>query len=254
MKRASATTKKRDPSVATKARPKAAASEGGERAKEAARRPGQPGGLRDENRKQKTEAIQRAALGLFLERGIESCSIDDIAQAAGIAKGSFYRYHDDKTALVASMVAPVAEQVASALVRCEERLEAATGRSSAYAAYQELALSLVPIAMFHFDLVKLYLQEARAPATGARAPIGALVEVIDRGAVRLSEVAVAHDLVKVKDPRITAFATVGAIEQLAISVVRGRLDATPVEIVSTLIQMIYDGIGTRREDAPEGSR
>lgn len=250
MKRTAATTKKRDPSVATKARARAAP----EPAKEAARRPGKPGGLRDENRKQKTEAIQRAALGLFLERGIESCSIDDIAQAAGIAKGSFYRYHDDKTALVASMVAPVAEQVASALVRCEERLEAATGRSSAYAAYQELALALVPIAMFHFDLVKLYLQEARAPATGARAPIAALVEVIDRGAVRLSEVAVAHDLVKVKDPRITAFATVGAIEQLSISVLRGRLDATPLEIVSTLIQMIYDGIGTRREDGPEGSR
>jgi AcrR family transcriptional regulator len=213
-------------------------------------RPGKPGGARDENRKQRSDTLKKAALGLFLERGIEGCSIDDIAQAAGVAKGSFYRYYDDKTALVAALVAPVAEQIQSALARTEERLGEATDRASAYSAYQELALALVPIAIFQFDVVRLYLQEARAPQQGARAPIAALVDIIDHGAVRLSEVAVKHDIVRVKDPRITAFATVGAIEQLAISVLRGRLDATPVEIVSTLIRMIYDGIGTRREQAP----
>lgn len=213
-------------------------------------RPGKPGGARDENRKQRSEALKKAALTLFLERGIEGCSIDDIAQAAGVAKGSFYRYYDDKTALVAALVAPVAEQIEDALTRTEGRLGEATDRASAYSAYQELALALVPIAIFQFDVVRLYLQEARAPQQGARAPIAALVDIVDHGAVRLSEVAVKHDIVRVKDPRITAFATVGAIEQLAISVLRGRLDATPVEIVTTLIRMVYDGIGTRREPAP----
>lgn len=215
-------------------------------------RPGKPGGARDENRKQRSEALKKAALSLFLDRGIEGCSIDDIAHEAGVAKGSFYRYYDDKTALVAALVEPVATQIRDALTRTEARLSEANDRSSAYGAYQELALALVPIAIFQFDVVKLYLQEARAPQKGARAPIAALVDIIDAGAVRLSEVAVEHGIVNVKDPRITAYATVGAIEQLAISVVRGRLDASPVEIVSTLIRMVYDGIGTRREGTTDG--
>jgi AcrR family transcriptional regulator len=243
--------KKRDPSVG----PTKGPSKGPPKARKAPRddgkvpslRPGKPGGPRDENRKQRSEALKKAALALFLARGIEGCSIDDIAQAAGVAKGSFYRYYEDKTALVAALVQPVAQEIESALARTELRLSEATDRSSAYAAYQELALALMPVAIFQFDVARLYLQEARAPQEGARAPIAALVDIIDRGAVRLSEVAVQHGIVSVKDPRITAFATVGAIEQLTISVLRGRLDATPVEIVSTLIRMVYDGIGTRRE-------
>jgi AcrR family transcriptional regulator len=235
------TRKKADPSVAIEARRADS--------KRPALRPGKPGGARDENRKARTEAIKKAALPLFLARGIEAVTIDEIAEGAGLAKGSFYRYFDDKTALVAALIAPAKQQIEEALVRCEQRLAEAEDRAAAYSAYQELALGLLPVALFHFDVVRLYLQEARAPQEGARAPIAALVDVIDRGAVRLSEVAVEHGIVSVKDPRITAFATVGAVEQLAISVLRGRLDATPVEIVSTLIRMVYDGIGTRKDGA-----
>lgn len=219
--------------------------------KVAGSRPGAPGGRRDENRKARTEALGKAALALFLEHGIEAVTIDEIAEGAGVAKGSFYRYFDDKTALVAWLVDPVAKQMREAFARTESRLSEAKDRAGTFAAYQELALALVPMAIFHFDVVRLYLQESRAPSRGARAPIAALVQAIDEGSIRLSEVAVEHGIVSVADPRITAFATVGAIEQLAISVLRGRLDAPPPEIVSTLIRMILDGIGSKTaKDAP----
>ena len=216
-------------------------------------RPGAPGGRRDENRKARTEALGKAALALFLEHGIEAVTIDEIAHAAGVAKGSFYRYFDDKTALVAWLVDPVARQMREALARTEARLGEAKDRAGAFTAYQELALALVPLAIFHFDVVRLYLQESRAPSRGACAPIAALVQAIDDGSVRLSEVAVQHGIVAVDDPRITAFATVGAIEQLAMSVLRGRLDASPPEIVGTLIRMILDGIGTRTSAPKDGA-
>ena len=52
-------------------------------------KPGAQGGKRDANRKEKTQQIADAALKLFLERGLEKVTIDDIVKAAGIAKGSF---------------------------------------------------------------------------------------------------------------------------------------------------------------------
>jgi len=211
------------------------------------RKPGAPGGKRDENRRQKTDALIAAALPLFLAHGVEAVTIDDITRAAKAAKGSFYRYFASKDALVAAIVAPAAADVDRALARCAERLAAAQDRGSLFAAYQELALALVPLALHRLDVVRLYLQESRGPATGARVPLVALSQRVDDGAIELTAIAVAHGLLDVADPRISALAVVGAIERLAFSVLNGRLDASPVDIVATLIRLVLDGIAKRRD-------
>ncbi len=201
---------------------------------------------RDENRRQKTDALSRAALFLFLERGIEAVSIDDITRAASASKGSFYRYFASKEALVEALVFPVFTDIERAIARCEERLQEATDRTSLYASYQELALALVPIALHRLDVVRLYLQESRAPAGGARGPLVALATLIDNGSIHLTTVAVNRGLLAVDDPRISALAVVGAIERLAFSVLTGRLDASPVDIVGTLIRLVLDGVARPR--------
>ena len=83
-------------------------------AKRPSERPGQPGGRRDTNRRERTKALSDAALALFLARGIEVVTIEDITTRAGVAKGSFYRYFDDKQALVEALFAPVASKVMAA--------------------------------------------------------------------------------------------------------------------------------------------
>lgn len=201
---------------------------------------------RDENRRQKTEALERAALTAFLARGIEAVSIDDITRAAGASKGSFYRYFASKEALVESLVSPVFTDIERAIARCAERIGEATDRSSLYSSYQELALALVPIAIHRLDVVRLYLQESRGPGVGARGPVVALATLIDNGSIHLTTVAVNRGLLVIDDPRISALAVVGAIERLAFSVLTGRLDASPVDIVGTLIRLVLDGVGRPR--------
>lgn len=210
-------------------------------------RPGPPGGKRDVNRKQRTQAIARAALGLFLERGVESVTIDDIAREAAVAKGSFYRYFEDKTELVEAIFEPVATLMQGAMQRCEEALRAASDRDSLVQAYQGLARDLIPIAIGYLDVIRLYLQENRAPGHGARAPIRALALDVEKRAVRLTEIAVEKGLLAVPDPRISALAVVGAIEQLALGFLGGRLDAPPPEVASTLIDLVLEGLRIRRE-------
>lgn len=212
-----------------------------------ARRPGPPGGKRDENRRQKTDALMAAALPLFLAHGVEPVTIDDITRAAKAAKGSFYRYFSSKDALVAAIVAPAAADVDAALARCADRLAEAHDRATLFAAYQELALALVPLALHRLDVVRLYLQESRGAATGARAPLVELGQRIDEGAIRLTTVAVERGLLDVADPRISALAVVGAIERLGFNVLTGRLDAQPVDIVATLIRLVLDGIAKPRD-------
>jgi AcrR family transcriptional regulator len=210
-----------------------------------ARRPGAPGGKRDTNRKERAETISRSGLRLFLERGVDSVTIDDIVGAAGIAKGSFYRYFADKGALVEAIVAPLRASYASAIDATEQSLREARDASELSRAYEGLALALLPVALLYPGAIRFYLQESRGPGVGPRAPIRALSDQIAESAVRLTGTAVERGLLRVDDPRVSAFAVVGAIEHLVLAVIQGRLEIPPQRIVATLIKLVLEGLRPR---------
>jgi AcrR family transcriptional regulator len=205
-------------------------------------RPGQPGGKRDRNRKARIEALAGAGLRLFLERGVDAVTIDDIAKEAGTAKGNFYRYFTDKGDLVEGILEPLETRVREAMDRCEEALERANDDASLFRAYQAFALTLIPVTLEHPDVVRLYLQESRAPSAGARAPIRALADEIRVRAIDLTEFAVDHRLLRIPDPRVSALAVIGAVEQLAFTVLTGQLDLPADQIAGTLISLVLSGI------------
>lgn len=71
------------------------------------------------------ELIMDAAVDLFAARGVTSTSIDDIAEKAGIAKGSIYYNFESKAGLVEAVMALSGGLLASTLA------VAASGRSGA---------------------------------------------------------------------------------------------------------------------------
>jgi len=60
------------------------------------------------------QAILKAALAVFAERGFEAARLDDVAARAGVAKGTLYLYFEHKEALfealIRTAVSPVMEQ------------------------------------------------------------------------------------------------------------------------------------------------
>lgn len=201
-----------------------------------------PEGKRARNRQERTEALTSAALRLFLERGIEPVTIDEIARAAGMAKGNFYRYFEDKGALVDAILAPTANAVRTEMRRGAVELGRSTTPANVSTAYFKMALALASGLSGRFDVVQLYLQENRSPATPSTAGVRALAEEMISGAIHLTQVAVDHGLLRVSDSRVSALAVVGSIEQLALAVVRGRLDAPPAEIARIIVGMVLEGI------------
>jgi AcrR family transcriptional regulator len=208
-------------------------------------RPGPMGGRRDQNRRERTQAILDAGLSLFLEHGLDAVTIDDITKRAGIAKGGFYRYFDDKAELVKAIIEPTASEFRTAMRRCALALGKAEGAAELTAAYLELAASVTSTAFRNKEAVRLYLQEHRAPTIGAREAMRRLALELERGAVHLSQAAVEHGLIVVADPRISALAVIGAVEQLALVVFRGDLDAPPDQIARVVVSMVLEGIRAR---------
>ena len=95
---------------------------------------------------QRRAALAEAARTLFLEKGYDATTMDEIAAAAGFAKGTLYHYFSNKAALLRAIRADFEEQIIS---RIRPRVEACpaddwAGRikawtESAIAAYFELS-------------------------------------------------------------------------------------------------------------------
>ena len=163
---------------------------------------GSPPGLRERKRQQTRERLSRAAMALFLERGFEATTLDDIAAAADISRRSFFHYFESKEDVVfawqeestAALIAAVAGRPAS-----ESMLAAAENAISAMARQLEPgeAMAMAQLkrdnpALQARDQVKYEkLERALAEALGKRAGhkteklAARLVAMIATGAMRI---------------------------------------------------------------------
>ena len=75
------------------------------------------GRLRTKRSTATKDQIVHAAASLLASKGYEATSLDDVAAAAGITKGTVYYHFDSKEALYWAVVAP---NVAKTVLRAEE--------------------------------------------------------------------------------------------------------------------------------------
>ncbi len=208
-------------------------------------RPGPVGGKRDQNRRARTQGLLEAAQKLFLERGIESVSIDDITREASVAKGSFYRYFHDKEDLVRAAFVPARERVLGAFERAERKLRDAQGAEKVRRAYMRLGRELAAALMSDPDITRLYLQESRAPAVHARVPVRELEREIADAALRLSENAYSHGLLRRAHPQVSTLAVIGATERMLHAFFLGDLKLDPTTAIKGIVSIVLDGMRER---------
>ena len=212
------------------------------------KRPGKLGGKRDRNRRERTADLLRAALELFLERGIEVVTIEEIVRRANMSKGSFYRYFDGKLQLVQLLLEPLAEALEGAMAASHAALEAANSDEEIFVAYQRLALALASLLATAPDGLRLYLQECRAPAVGDRAPVRELADRVAALAIDLTTYAQQRGLVQPIDPVVSALGVVGAGERLLFASLSGEYDADPLTAASALSRLVLDGVRPRNTE------
>ncbi|MFZ5444016.1 MAG: TetR/AcrR family transcriptional regulator [Myxococcota bacterium] len=206
------------------------------------KRPGPIGGVRDLNRQKKAQAIRHAALLLFLERGIEAVSVDDIMKSARMAKGSFYRYFADQRSLVDDIISPIRELVTRALEQCDHELETASTKEAMIKAYSRIGDVLATLIMEFPGPVRLYLQESRAPAQGARRPIRDLSATVSRFAISMTHTAQKHGILKPIPVAVSALTVVGAAERLLLAVLQEEDIGNVLEVPAALMTLILDGL------------
>jgi AcrR family transcriptional regulator len=152
--------------------------------------------LTDRKRRRAKEAIRRAALELFDERGFDAVSVTDIAQRAEVGRTTFFRYFGDKQEVLFSDPAEAvaeatrgpaapAERIGSSMAAAlaEARrlvvryVEEITADPAAYERHQELvnshpelyARSLVKQRRYAEELTRRLQSRGAAPSTARQA-------------------------------------------------------------------------------------
>lgn len=72
-------------------------------------------GRRERKRRQTRERIEKAAMKLFLERGFDGTTIEDITEAADVSKRSFFDYFPSKEEVVFAWQDSFADDLAAAV-------------------------------------------------------------------------------------------------------------------------------------------
>jgi len=112
---------------------------------------------RRERKKERTrQEIYRAAMGLFVARGFDAVTVEDICHAADVAKGTFFLHFPTKDALLLEY----GEQVS---VELEEILH--DHRGGAISALRKMLGLLAERALHHADIVRLVVREVMARPT-----------------------------------------------------------------------------------------
>jgi AcrR family transcriptional regulator len=102
-----------------------------------------------------------AALSVFAAKGIARTTVADIAEAAGVAKGTFYLYFDSKENLVGALKEGFVDEIldhASALY-------ARVGKDDWWALVDETVTSFVDFMLEHRDMIHVMVQEGVTPET-----------------------------------------------------------------------------------------
>lgn len=156
--------------------------------------------------------IERAALDLFVARGVDAATTREIAAAAGVSEGAIYRHFDSKDELAAALFLSIHTRLA-ALVRAaaRNRKGIAEQTGAIVDAYCATADEDFPLFAFHL----LHAHRFLPTPEGADNPVDAVEDIIS-AAMRRREIARG-------EPGFIGGMALGVVLQTALQIHYGRI-------------------------------
>jgi len=194
---------------------------------------------------ERRQQILSAARGLFAKRGYHQTTIDDIVAQAGVARGTFYLYFEDKRAVFSDLIDRFAAQLAMAI----ERIITDDPSRSVAGQVRENIRRIVGACLSERAMTKILITDAigvdpsfdRKLANFYDSMVGLLTESLKDGQM----IGIVGD----GEPRVLAYLTLGALKELLYQAVTLGLAEESAEV---LTQQIYGFLceGCLKVDGP----
>ena len=186
----------------------------------------------------------KEGLRLFLEHGYERASVEQIAQASDVARGTFYLYFEDKKALFSALMEGWLTTVMGLFDDVKSRLEQVETPEEAWQVYRDMGTGLAWVGLANRDEIRLVFREAKSSTEAGIWLRAKELEIVD-SAVAFTDVAIGRGLISVDNPRVTVLVVLGAIERLFYEVLVGTELGDPQEMAELVVGMFESAMKTR---------
>jgi TetR/AcrR family transcriptional repressor of nem operon len=185
---------------------------------------------------ERKEQLLEQATRLFASRGYANTRVIDICKAAGVAKGLFYWYFDNKEALFAELVRSMREQLAAT------RAEAMDPDADPLTQLRQAVESSVRFIAHHTEFFTVLRMERREPTVSAMLREASDADVA--GVARLVAAAQASGQLTATDPpELLALGVAGAVTSFCHAHRTGRLGIDEHELAEVVARWVVRAVG-----------
>ena len=184
-------------------------------------------------RQERRQHILNAARNVFAKRGYHHTTIDDIVAEAGVARGTFYLYFEDKRAVFSDLIDRFSAQITMAILRIDTAPNAASVTEQVRANIR----GILGVALAERAMTKILFTDAlgidpafdRKLLTFYDTVVQLLTESLREGQTL--------GIVGDGEPRVLAYLTIGALKELLYQAVTLGLAEESADV---LTQQIFD--------------
>lgn len=199
-------------------------------------------GRREDNKRRKLEAIEKHGLRLFLEVGYDRASIEQVAAAADVARGTFYLYFADKRALFDALMDRWSAPVLDVLDAVASEISSAKTPAELAVVYRGMAVGLGVVGLAQRDEILVAFREARQPGEAGESVRRREAAILD-AVVVFTRDAKERGLLNVGDPRLACLVVMGAVERLFYEFLAGAPLGDPLVVAEEVLGLFGRAMG-----------
>ena len=193
-----------------------------------------------------------SARAIFAARGYHEATVEEITRAAGVAKGTFYLYFDEKREIFLAIIRDLLDRI-KAIGASVSALAPGDHPLAFMARVEHAALGLMQLFLDNRDLARLAYRESMG--------MDAALETMLRDFYRETAEIEAHNirvaqrvgLLRPCDPLLTAYAHIGMVERVLLTMLEEpQLFPEPRAVIREMMRLAYEGL--RAEGAPSPFR
>lgn len=186
------------------------------------------------------QSLLDAAATLFAQKGYHATTVDDITRAAGVAKGTFYLYFDEKREVYYEVIRGFMDLV------MEIGGSIGSGAASPmdfFARAEQAAQRLMAVFMDNRELARLAYRESMGMDPELEAMVARFYREIAEVEAKNIQAAIDLGIVRNVSPLLVAYAHIGMVERVLLALVDSPEDfPDPKRVVGELMQLAFDGL------------
>ena len=192
-------------------------------------------GLRDDRR----HRIVYCAKAAFAANGYHSTSISQIVQNAGIARGTFYQYFDNKLHIFQTIL----DSFLQDLQDCIKPVSLSPGSRAPLIQIQDNLTRVLELVLRERELTQILLRHTGAPGDTVERHVDDFYRQVADVIQRSLNLGMAMSLVRPCNTRLTAYSIIGAVKEVVFQLTASEDRQPPVEnLVQDLLEFGMRGI------------